>query len=64
MWHRAKNAAHAREDFPERDDDNWMKHTTCWLSDDGNKVTLDYRPVHMTPLSADIEAIPPKKRVY
>ena len=55
---------HAREDFPDRDDDNWMKHTASWLSDDGSDVTLDYRPVHMTPLSADIEAIPPKKRVY
>ena len=55
---------HAREDFPERDDDNWMKHTASWLSDDGSEVTLDYRPVHLTPLSADIDAIPPKKRVY
>jgi succinate dehydrogenase flavoprotein subunit len=55
--------AHAREDFPERDDANWMKHTLTWL-DDAGKVTIDYRPVHMFTLSNDIEPIPPKKRVY
>ena len=55
--------AHAREDFSERDDDNWMKHTVSWLQDDGS-VQLDYRPVHMTTLSDEMEVIPPKKRVY
>ena len=55
---------HAREDFPERDDENWMKHTAVWLSEDGNDVTIDYRPVHIHTLTNEIEPIPPKKRVY
>lgn len=55
--------AHAREDFPDRDDENWMKHTLTWLSADG-KVDFDYRPVHLYTLSDDCEVIPPKKRVY
>ena len=55
--------AHAREDFPDRDDQNWMKHTISWLDDSG-RVTIDYRPVHMNPLTNEIQAIPPKARVY
>ncbi|MFO0109340.1 MAG: succinate dehydrogenase flavoprotein subunit [Alphaproteobacteria bacterium] len=55
--------AHAREDFPERDDDTWLKHTLCWLDDHG-KSKIDYRPVHLHTLSNDVEAVPPKKRVY
>ncbi|HEX6550706.1 MAG TPA: succinate dehydrogenase flavoprotein subunit [Gammaproteobacteria bacterium] len=55
--------AHAREDFPERDDQNWMKHTLAWLSNDGS-VKLDYRPVHSFTLSDEIKPFPPKKRVY
>jgi succinate dehydrogenase / fumarate reductase flavoprotein subunit len=55
--------AHAREDFPKRDDGRWLKHTLCWLADDGN-VRLDYRPVHLQPLSNDVASIPPKERVY
>jgi succinate dehydrogenase / fumarate reductase flavoprotein subunit len=54
---------HAREDFTERDDEDWMKHTLAWYEPDGN-VRIDYRPVHMYTLSADIEPIPPKARVY
>ena len=54
---------HAREDFPERDDQQWMKHTLAWLDETG-KVAFDYRPVHMYTLSDDCEVIPPKKRVY
>jgi succinate dehydrogenase / fumarate reductase flavoprotein subunit len=54
---------HAREDFPERDDENWMKHTLSWVDADG-KVSFDYRPVHMYTLSDECEVIPPKKRVY
>ena len=54
---------HAREDFPDRDDDNWMKHTLAWVDDKG-KVVFDYRPVHMYTLSDEAEVIPPKKRVY
>jgi succinate dehydrogenase / fumarate reductase flavoprotein subunit len=55
--------AHAREDFPERDDENWMKHTIIWLKDDGT-VEIDYRPVTMTTLTDEVEPIPPKARVY
>lgn len=53
---------HAREDYPDRDDKNWMKHTLLWLDDD--KVKIDYRPVHMYTLTDEVEVIPPKKRVY
>jgi succinate dehydrogenase / fumarate reductase, flavoprotein subunit len=55
--------AHAREDFPKRDDENWLKHTFCWL-DDGGHLRLDYRPVHLQPLSNEVSTIPPKERVY
>ncbi|MUV14497.1 succinate dehydrogenase flavoprotein subunit [Noviluteimonas gilva] len=55
--------AHAREDFPERDDANWHKHTVCWADDAGN-TRIDYRPVHMYTLSDDVEVVPPKPRVY
>ncbi|MBT9097099.1 succinate dehydrogenase flavoprotein subunit [Methylovulum psychrotolerans] len=53
---------HAREDYPNRDDANWMKHTLTWLTD--GKVSIDYRPVHLYTLSDDVEVIPPKERVY
>ncbi len=55
--------AHAREDYPERDDANWLKHTLSWLDADGS-VRFDYRPVHMYTLSSDVDVVPPKKRVY
>ena len=55
--------AHAREDFSERDDANWMKHTLAWC-DDGGKVNIDYRPVHEYTMSNDIGYIEPKARVY
>ena len=55
--------AHAREDFPNRDDVNWMKHTLSWLDADGT-VRLDDRPVHAYTLSNDVAYIPPKARVY
>ncbi|MEE8344961.1 MAG: succinate dehydrogenase flavoprotein subunit [Woeseiaceae bacterium] len=55
--------AHAREDYPDRDDVNWMKHTLAWVDSDG-KVTFDYRPVHEETLTDEIDAIPPKVRVY
>lgn len=55
--------AHAREDYTERDDKNWMKHTLSWMDATG-KVRFDYRPVHMYTLSDDVEPIPPKARVY
>jgi succinate dehydrogenase / fumarate reductase flavoprotein subunit len=55
--------AHAREDFPERDDKNWMKHTLAWLDANGN-VTIDYRPVHAYTLTNEVAYIEPRKRVY
>jgi len=55
--------AHMHEDFPERDDQNWMKHTLSWI-DAGGKVTLGERPVHDYTLTDEIEYIKPKKRVY
>ncbi|HEU4485881.1 MAG TPA: succinate dehydrogenase flavoprotein subunit [Povalibacter sp.] len=55
--------AHAREDFPNRDDVNWMKHTLSWVSEHGD-VRLDYRGVHLNTLTGDVEPIPPKARVY
>ena len=55
--------AHAREDFPDRNDETWMKHTIAWCDDKGN-VKIDYRPVHMQPLSNEVQSFPPKARVY
>jgi len=55
--------SHAREDFPDRDDENWMKHTLAWISDDG-EVSIDYRRVHERTLTNDVAYIPPKERVY
>jgi succinate dehydrogenase / fumarate reductase, flavoprotein subunit len=56
--------AHAREDFPDRDDKNWMKHTLSWFDDKTGKVKLEDRPVHTYTLTNDVEYIEPKKRVY
>jgi succinate dehydrogenase / fumarate reductase, flavoprotein subunit len=55
--------AHAREDFPDRDDKNWMKHTLAWIDHDG-KTSIDYRPVHDYTMTNDVQYIPPKARVY
>ena len=55
--------AHAREDYPDRHDDNWMKHTVCWLDANG-KIAIDYRPVHTYTLTDEVAYIAPKKRVY
>jgi succinate dehydrogenase / fumarate reductase flavoprotein subunit len=55
--------AHAREDFKDRDDREWLKHTLAWVDDSG-KVRLDYRPVHLNTLTSDVETIPPKARTY
>jgi succinate dehydrogenase / fumarate reductase, flavoprotein subunit len=60
---RESRGAHAREDFPKRDDTNWLKHTLAWL-DDGGRIRLDYRPVHLQPLSNEVSSIPPRERVY
>ncbi len=56
--------AHARDDFPDRDDEQWMKHTLTYFNADTMQVTLDYRPVHDYTLTDEIEYIKPKKRVY
>ncbi|CAI3942853.1 Succinate dehydrogenase/fumarate reductase [Commensalibacter communis] len=55
--------AHAHDDYPERDDKDWLKHTVSFLNDKG-EVSLDYRPVHMNTLTDEIQTFPPKKRVY
>ncbi|MBV8592020.1 MAG: succinate dehydrogenase flavoprotein subunit [Acetobacteraceae bacterium] len=55
--------AHAHDDYPERDDTNWMKHTLCWLDERGD-VRLDYRPVKMQTLTNEVSVFPPAKRVY
>src|SRR5271166_269325 len=56
--------AHAREDYPDRDDHNWMKHSLSWLDHTTGKVTIDNRPVHTYTLTNDVSYIEPKKRVY
>ena len=55
--------AHAREDYPDRNDEVWQKHTVCSI-DDAGKTHIDYRPVHMYTLTDDVEVVPPKPRVY
>jgi succinate dehydrogenase / fumarate reductase flavoprotein subunit len=55
--------AHARGDYPERDDVNWLKHTIAWLDGDG-RVKTGYRPVHLYTLSNEVQVFPPKARVY
>ena len=54
--------AHAREDFPKRDDDNYMKHTLSWHN--GKEVKIDYRKVNLSTLTNDVQTFPPKERVY
>ncbi|HTY92721.1 MAG TPA: succinate dehydrogenase flavoprotein subunit [Steroidobacteraceae bacterium] len=55
--------AHAREDYPNRDDANWMKHSLVWV-DTGGKVRFDYRPVHLRTMTDEVEVVPPKARTY
>ncbi|GJL82037.1 MAG: succinate dehydrogenase flavoprotein subunit [marine bacterium B5-7] len=55
--------AHAREDYPDRDDENWMKHTLIWVDESG-EPKIDYRPVHYYTLTDDVDVVPPKARVY
>ena len=54
---------HAREDYPQRDDEHWLKHTLIWLTENG-ETRIDYRPVHLYTLTSDIDVIPPKPRIY
>jgi succinate dehydrogenase / fumarate reductase flavoprotein subunit len=56
--------AHAREDFPNRDDKTWMKHTLSFLDNDKKSVSIDYRPVHTYTMSNEVQYIEPKARVY
>ena len=56
--------AHAREDFPNRDDANWMQHTLAWADVEKKAVYLDYRPVHAHTLTNEVQYIEPKARVY
>jgi succinate dehydrogenase / fumarate reductase flavoprotein subunit len=55
--------SHARDDYPKRDDQDWLRHTFTWLDDRG-RVRIGYRPVRLQPLSNDVAAIPPRERVY
>jgi len=54
--------AHAREDYPSRDDSNYMKHTLSWQN--GNEIKINYRPVKLSTLTNDVQTFPPKERVY
>ena len=56
--------AQAREDFPDRDDENWMKHTLVWVEPATGAVTLKYRPVKLETLTDEVQTVPPKPRVY
>jgi succinate dehydrogenase / fumarate reductase flavoprotein subunit len=60
---RESRGGHAREDFPERDDEAWMKHSLAWC-DQAGKVAIDYRPVHLQPMTNEVQSFPPKARVY
>ena len=56
-------ARHAREDYPDRDDENWMKHTVTSIDESG-RTTFEYRPVHLYTLTNEVQPFPPKARVY
>jgi succinate dehydrogenase / fumarate reductase flavoprotein subunit len=63
IYRTESRGAHAREDFPERDDRNWLKHTLAWQRGDG-RVRLGGRPVHLHPLSNEVQSFPPAERAY
>ena len=60
---RESRGAQAREDYPDRDDVNWMKHSLAWVDGEGG-VKLDYRPVTLETMTDEVETVPPKARVY
>jgi succinate dehydrogenase / fumarate reductase flavoprotein subunit len=62
--HRTESrGAHAREDYKERDDEHWLKHTLAAVDERG-QVHFDYRPVHLYTLTDEVEPVPPKARTY
>ena len=54
--------AHAREDYPNRDDTSYMKHTLSWQS--GSEIKINYRPVNLSTLTSDVQPFPPRERIY